>query len=117
MAERLPLLTGIWNIPSAYVLVVWKGCTDLTLSSSAPFAHIGYTGFVWVPMGLVVYHSQTGPQSPASLSVVSEWRNLSTAIIWVFGIFPSAHSLEKAMATHSSTLAWKIPWTEEPGRL
>ena len=25
--------------------------------------------------------------------------------------------LEKAMATHSSTLAWKIPWTEKPGRL
>ena len=26
-------------------------------------------------------------------------------------------SLEKEMATHSSTLAWKIPWMEEPGRL
>ena len=26
-------------------------------------------------------------------------------------------SLEKEMATHSSTLARKIPWTEEPGRL
>ena len=25
--------------------------------------------------------------------------------------------LEKEMATHSSTLAWKIPWTEKPGRL
>jgi len=25
--------------------------------------------------------------------------------------------LEKAMAPHSSTLAWKIPWMEEPGRL
>ena len=25
--------------------------------------------------------------------------------------------LEKEMATHSSTLAWKIPWTEERGRL
>ena len=24
---------------------------------------------------------------------------------------------EKAMATHSCTLAWKIPWAEEPGRL
>ena len=24
---------------------------------------------------------------------------------------------EKEMATHSSTLAWKIPWMEEPGRL
>ena len=27
------------------------------------------------------------------------------------------HALEKEMATHSSTLAWKIPWMEEPGRL
>ena len=25
--------------------------------------------------------------------------------------------LEKEMATHSSILAWKIPWTEKPGRL
>ena len=25
--------------------------------------------------------------------------------------------LKKEMATHSSTLAWKIPWTEKPGRL
>ena len=24
--------------------------------------------------------------------------------------------LEKEMATHSSSLAWKIPWTKEPGR-
>ena len=33
-------------------------------------------------------------------------------ICWILNPF-----LEKAMATHSSTLAWKIPWTEEPGRL
>ena len=26
-------------------------------------------------------------------------------------------SLEKGVATHSSILAWRIPWTEEPGRL
>ena len=26
-------------------------------------------------------------------------------------------SLEKRMATHSSILAWRIPWTEKPGRL
>ena len=29
----------------------------------------------------------------------------------------SMNFTEKAMATHSSTLAWKIPWMEEPGRL
>ena len=32
--------------------------------------------------------------------------------IFVYGV-----RTEKAMATHSSTLAWKIPWTEEPCRL
>ena len=31
--------------------------------------------------------------------------------------FQSIKYLGKAMAPHSSTLAWKIPWTEEPGRL
>ena len=35
--------------------------------------------------------------------------------LWVYhGL---ASSSEKAMAPHSSTLAWKIPWMEEPGRL
>ena len=33
--------------------------------------------------------------------------------------FPATEDIfpEKAMAPHSSTLAWKIPWMEEPGRL
>ena len=34
-----------------------------------------------------------------------------------FCLIYSAYKLEKAMAPHSSTPAWKIPWTEEPGRL
>ena len=34
------------------------------------------------------------------------------------GLIPgSGRSPEKEMATHSSILAWKIPWTEEPGGL
>ena len=28
-----------------------------------------------------------------------------------------SYALEKEIATHSSILAWKIPWTEDPGRL
>ena len=31
--------------------------------------------------------------------------------------FPLDAQAEKAVAPHSSTLAWKIPWTEEPGGL
>ena len=30
---------------------------------------------------------------------------------------PKEHPLEKGMATYSSSLAWKIAWTEEPGEL
>ena len=33
---------------------------------------------------------------------------------WIPG---SGRSLEEGMATHSSILAWRIPWTEEPGKL
>ena len=44
--------------------------------------------------------------------MVSFWWECSYS--FVDGCLPVA---EKAMAPHSSTLAWKIPWTEEPGRL
>ena len=37
--------------------------------------------------------------------------------IWFLELVKSHLNPEKAMTTHSSTLAWKIPWTEEPGRL
>ena len=34
------------------------------------------------------------------------------------GLIPgSGRSLEREMATHCSILAWKMPWTEEPGKL
>ena len=34
------------------------------------------------------------------------------------GLIPGSEDpLEDSMATHSTILAWKIPWTEEPGRL
>ena len=35
----------------------------------------------------------------------------------MLGLHVDSGDEEKAMAPHSSTLAWKIPWTEEPGRL
>ena len=37
--------------------------------------------------------------------------------VFFFFLAGSKHRLEKAMAPHSSTLAWKIPWMEEPGGL
>ena len=44
--------------------------------------------------------------------VAKSWTRL-TDFIFTFHF----HALEKEMATHSSTLAWRIPWMEEPGKL
>ena len=44
--------------------------------------------------------------------IVKSWTRLSD-----FTFTFHFHILEKAMAPHSSTLAWKVPWTEEPGGL
>ena len=40
-----------------------------------------------------------------------------SGIVGSYGDFIPSFLKNKAMATHSSTLAWKIPWMEEPGRL
>ena len=44
-------------------------------------------------------------------------KNLTTMRETWVGSLGWEDPLEKAMATHSSILAWIIPWTEEPGRL
>ena len=39
------------------------------------------------------------------------------ASVYNAGDLGQENPLEKKMAIHSSSIAWKIPWTEEPGRL
>ena len=43
-------------------------------------------------------------------------KNLPASVGGMGSILGWEDPLEKEMATHSSSLAWKIPWTEEPGR-
>ena len=46
--------------------------------------------------------------------VGNDWEKKTGSISDLWG---NIRQYQKAMAPHSSTLAWKIPWTEEPGRL
>ena len=43
-------------------------------------------------------------------NLLAMWEIWVRSLVW-------EDPLEKGMATHSSILAWRIPWTEEPGRL
>ena len=56
--------------------------------------------------------SHTAPGLTISLSVTTSVTTVDTSFKWDYTCL-----LEKAVAPHSSTLAWKIPRTEEPGRL
>ena len=64
------------------------------------------------------------PYDPAIplLSIHSEETRIEKDMctpVFIAALFTIARTWksEKEMATHSSTLAWKIPWMEEPGRL
>ena len=63
-------------------------------------------------------HAQASILSSNSKNNNSFHQNLVMNIKWILEKVPfHFHALEKEMATHSSILAWKIPWMEEPGRL
>ena len=59
-----------------------------------------------------VAQSRTRLKRLSSLAC-KNWLENKSWFIWILIVFEA----EKAMAQHSSTLAWKIPWTEEPGGL
>ena len=50
----------------------------------------------------------------STAACISEGLNIGETRVRSLGL---EDALEKEMATHSSTLAWKIPWMEEPGSL
>ena len=68
--------------------------------------HMSYTVFGFVILQLSIGASLVA-QRVKSLPAVRE--------AWVRSL-GREDPLEKGMVTHSSILAWKIPWTEEPGR-
>ena len=86
----------------------------------------------------LLYFNFISPSLPASdfssaasspLSALIEWKGVWASLVaqrvkclpamWETWVQSQDRDdpLEKEMATHSSTLAWKIPWTKEPGRL
>ena len=103
----------------------WKtwGAQDIVQESSQKTVHTNiYSGFSFVELSIIFILSHI---FKIKSQYVSFWASLMAQTIkhlsamqetqiWSLGW---EDSLEKEMATHSSILAWRIPWTEEPGRL
>ena len=68
----------------------------------------------WHPTPVLLPGKSHGQRSlQAAVHAVAEGRTRLSNFTFTFHI----HALDKETATHSSVLAWKIPWTKEPGRL
>ena len=70
--------------------------------------------YTWQPTPVLLPRESHGWRS---LVDCSPWVAKSRTLLSDFTFTFHFHALEKEMATHSSIPAWKIPWTEEPGRL
>ena len=86
-------------------------------------AHLGCTAVVrWLPFTNVILHYK---RKVWFLFLLTMHASLVTQMVQHVPTMQETRVqslgwedlLEKAMATHSITLAWKIPWMEEPGRL
>ena len=77
------------------------------------FLYLSAPWVQWPEIPVNPYGGKSGGYMTFLFSRNSELERIS--LFLVFGNL--VLTPEKAMAPHSSTLAWKIPWTEEPGRL
>ena len=139
------LNTGVWNFSSRplncliYLFVtlciifclfdelIW-GFFIITLQFNTSILQVSMPSLLPASKGLETSEKAklpSKPETPFEERYVIYWASLVAQMVkhlpamretWVRSL-GWEDTLEKEMATHSSPLAWKIPWTEEPGRL
>ena len=105
--------------------MLWKRMPRPDISSPPPFSHLVPLSSTprtnWVP--LILPHIDWSLLQFTWIIVIlgfpggSVVKNLLQCRRWEFRSLGQEDPLEKGMATHSSILAWEIPWTKEPGGL
>ena len=88
---------------------------DHILSERSTMTHLSWVALhgmahSFIELDKAVVHVGTSLVAQVVKHLPTMWENRVRSLGW-------EDLLEKEMATHSSTLAWKIPWAEEPDRL
>ena len=112
------MLLGMWDLLRSGIkpcLLHWKGRV-LTLDCQGSSVKGVADSLMWLE-----YREGGAREVPQSV-----FHRVQKSVLYIYILFFFLEvkylvfvrvSPEKAMAPHSSTLAWQIPWTEEPGRL
>ena len=99
---------GAWRATVYGVTKSWTQLNNFTFTIAVLFLLI-WTFIVFSIVNVPIYI----PTNDLSLALFIYF--VSKIVLAIWGLLCPIS--EKAMASHSSTLAWKIPWTEEPSRL
>ena len=101
---------GLWSQPVlSRVNILWKGLTQQPQGRlGSPRVYMKNRHFHTLCLSAITYMTSLVPQTVKNLPAMQETRVWSLA---------GKDPLKKGMVTHSSILAWRIPWTEEPGSL
>ena len=77
---------------------------------SIPMKYIAFVFLEHLAFCIGLFRKRASPVAQLVKNLPAMWQTWVRSLGW-------EDPLEKEMATHSSILAWKIPWTEEPGGL
>ena len=89
----------------------WSFSFSISPSNEQPGIHWPESNNEWVLIPSTVFRCEAG----TAFLVLSKFHTMW--VLWTVSVACYEQYSEKAMAPHSSNLAWKVPWTEEPGRL
>ena len=93
-------------------------CSDKTTSETVLSVHLGPPFILPASIKLYIHPKEASPRSYAEVSqMVKNLPAMQNTQVRSLGWIPGFDPLEKEVATHSSVLAWRIPWTEEPREL